>query len=1092
MRLHFRILGPLEVRAEDVPLPLGGRRQRAVLAILLLNAGRVVSRDRLIDDLWGEDPPATASHTLDAYVSRLRKLLDGDGEGRLVTQAPGYLLRLEPGDVDLDRFERLVADARAVLDERRFAEAAEALREADELWRGRPLAELEFEPFAQAPVERLVDLRLAAIEDRVEAELALGLHRPLVGELSELVEEHPLRERLRGQLMLALYRAGRQADALEVFRSGRTHLVDELGLEPGPALRELEQAILVHDPALDAPGGLVATVMPRTRRGRIVAAVGAAVATAFLVVAWPFGSGPGPVSIEGNAVAVVDTQSGAVSDAIELDGRPGSAALAAGSIWMTMPDAGSVVRIDPGSRAVRQTITVGGGPSAVAAGAGAVWVARYFDGRVSRIDPEAQRVVQTIRVGSGPGAIGVDGRFVWVANTVGSSVVRLSASTGMRVDVTPLPSRPTALAVGAAGVWVASASANRVLRLDPVTGKVTRTIAVGTGPSAIVATGGAVWVANRFDGTVSRIDPRRGIVTDTIAVGNAPNTLAVGPRSLWVGNERDGTVSDIDLVTRRVTRTVRVSAHPQAMVAGPKDLFVGATATGAAHRGGTLRLVQPAREFDTLDPALLISVNPAQLLGLTNDGLLTYNHAGGTAGLQLVPDLALSIPRPIDRGTAYRFHVRRGVRYSTGKPVRARDFRWAIERAFRLDSTGAPFYRGILGAPACARDPSHCDLSRGIVTDDAARTVTFHLREPDPDFLQKLALPYTFAVPAGAAPREAHRVPLPATGPYRITTYRPGRELVLTRNPRFHEWSGAAQPAGYPDSIVWKLGMTLDRALVAIERGRADWVLNYGPLPPDRRRELRTRFASQTHTNLVPFTYYYFMNTRRPPFDDVRVRRALNYALDRKAMARIYGAPPTCSLLPPQLPGYSRSCPYHTDLARARRLIAASGTKGMRVRVINDVRTRDQAFIVRLLKTLGYRASPWIVPGRAYGLTISDSRRGVQIGNGGWNAEYPATSALFDSKLSCRAWRPANPFNNDDSEFCDPRIDAEAERARRLGLTGPDASTRAWQRVYRDILDQAPWLPTVTPTWTDFVSRRVGNYQFHPLWGILPDQLWVR
>jgi peptide/nickel transport system substrate-binding protein len=840
---------------------------------------------------------------------------------------------------------------------------------------------------------------------------------------------------------------------------------------------------------------VAAAVVPTTRRGRIVAAAtvgGVVVAAALIVALWPFGSTRRQISIEGNAVAVVDTGTRTVSDAITLPSRPGAAAQGAGSIWVTMPDAGSVVRIDPGSRAVEQTISVGGGPSAVAAGGGAVWVARYFDGQVSRIDPEAQRVVQTIRVGSGPGAIGVGGRVVWVANTVASSVVRLSASTGMRVGSTPLRVRPTALAVGAGGVWVASASANRVLRLDPVSGQVVRTIAVGTGPSAIAVTGGAVWVANSLDGTVSRIDPRRNLVTDTVAVGNGPGALAVGPRSLWVGNERAGTVTAVDLVTRRVTRTLRLGARPQAMIDGPQGLFVGVAAAGAIHRGGTLTLVLPTREFDTLDPAVLISVNPAQLLGLTNDGLLTYNHAGGTAGLRVVPDLALAVPRVADAGRTYRFHLRPNVRYSTGEPVRARDFRWAIERAFRLDSAGAPFYRGIVGGPACERTPASCDLARGIVTSEAARTVTFHLRAPDPDFLQKLALPYTFAVPAGTAPRKARRVPLPATGPYRITAYRPGRELVLSRNPQFHEWSGAAQPAGYPDTIVWKLGMALDDALVAIERGRADWVLNYGPLPPGRRREILTRYASQTHTNLVPLTYYYFMNTREPPFDDVRVRRALNYALDRTAMARIYGTKPTCSVVPPQLPGYSAGCPYRRDLARARRLIAASGTRGMRVRVINDVRTRDQAFIVRLLRTLGYRASAWIVPGRDYGLTISDSRTGVQIGNGGWNADYPAASNLFDSKFSCSAYRPANPFNNNDSEFCDRRIEAGAERARRLGIANPDASTRVWAKVYRDILDRAPWLPTVTPTWTDFVSRRVGNYQFHPLWGILADQLWVR
>ena len=358
-------------------------------------------------------------------------------------------------------------------------------------------------------------------------------------------------------------------------------------------------------------------------------------------------------------------------------------------------------------------------------------------------------------------------------------------------------------------------------------------------------------------------------------------------------------------------------------------------------------------------------------------------------------------------------------------------------------------------------------------------------------------------MPDRSAPREAVRTPLPATGPYMIASYRPGHELTLVRNPRFHEWSNAAQPGGYADAIVWKLGVRLDDALTAIQRGHADWVLNYGPLPPGRRRQITTQYASQAHTELVPATYYYFMNTRAPPFNDVRVRRALNYALDRTALARIYHASPACQVVPPQMPGHSPYCPYTMhqsangarnapDLAAARRLVAASGTKGMQVKVISNLRTPDLSFIVALLRKLGYRASPWIVPGRRYGLTISDSRNQVQIGSGGWGTDYPAASNFFDVKFSCHAYRPANTFNNNDSEFCNRRIEAEADRARLLGLTDPPAASRAWEHVYRDIIDQAPWLPTVTPTWTDFLSNRAGNYQFHPLWGILIDQLWVR
>jgi DNA-binding SARP family transcriptional activator len=234
--MEFRLLGPLEAREGDRPIALGGSKPRAVLAVLLLNANEVVSRDRLIDELWGERPPETAVTSLQVYVSRLRKVLPPE---TLVTQAPGYVLRVDPEHIDVRRFERLV-------EERRH-------REALALWRGPPLAEFGREPFAQAEIARLEDLRLAAVEERIEADLAEGRHAELVGELERMIALHPLRERLRGQLMLALYRSGRQAEALEAYQAARGTLVDELGLDPGAALQRLEKSILVHDPALDLP-----------------------------------------------------------------------------------------------------------------------------------------------------------------------------------------------------------------------------------------------------------------------------------------------------------------------------------------------------------------------------------------------------------------------------------------------------------------------------------------------------------------------------------------------------------------------------------------------------------------------------------------------------------------------------------------------------------------------------------------------------------------------------------------------------------------------------------------------------------------------
>jgi DNA-binding SARP family transcriptional activator len=257
--MDFRVLGPLEVVAGDCPLALGGSKQRALLAVLLLHANEVVSIDRLIDALWGDSPPDTAHKALQGNVLGLRKALEPDRKPdaawrTLVTQAPGYLLRVRPGEFDLELFEECTAEGRAALQRGDPARAAALLREALGLWRGPPLADVAFEAFAEAEVSRLEEARLAALEERIEADLALGRQGELVGELESLVAREPLRERLRGQLMLCLYRCGRQADALACYREGREALVEELGIEPGPAVRDLEQRILRQEPSLQAAG----------------------------------------------------------------------------------------------------------------------------------------------------------------------------------------------------------------------------------------------------------------------------------------------------------------------------------------------------------------------------------------------------------------------------------------------------------------------------------------------------------------------------------------------------------------------------------------------------------------------------------------------------------------------------------------------------------------------------------------------------------------------------------------------------------------------------------------------------------------------
>jgi DNA-binding SARP family transcriptional activator len=255
--VDFRILGPLEVWDEGRQLTLGGSKQRALLADLLLHANEVVPADRLIDDLWGEDSSESAATSLRVNVSRLRKALPPE---TLTTRSPGYTIRVGRDQLDLYRFERLVEDATRCSADGKPADAADRLRKALALWRGQALADVAYESFAQAAIARLDEIRLAALELRIEADLALGRGSELIGELEALVVEYPLRESLRGHLMLALYRSGRQAEALDAYQEARRALVDELGIDPSSALQELERGILRQDPSLD--GGPAAVTAP--------------------------------------------------------------------------------------------------------------------------------------------------------------------------------------------------------------------------------------------------------------------------------------------------------------------------------------------------------------------------------------------------------------------------------------------------------------------------------------------------------------------------------------------------------------------------------------------------------------------------------------------------------------------------------------------------------------------------------------------------------------------------------------------------------------------------------------------------------------
>jgi YVTN family beta-propeller protein len=1108
-QLEIRLLGPVEARLGDRPLALDRLQQRALLALLALKANRVVSTDRLIDALWGERPPATAPVALYGLVSGLRKLLEPDHAGAVVTKAPGYLLEVSAEQIDLGRFELLAAEGRRALGSGDAETASARLTEALELWRGPPLQDLQFLPFAQKEVRPLEELHLAVIEARIEADLARGQYGDLVPELESLVAAHPLRERLRGQLMLVLYRAGRQADALAAYRDARTVLADELGLEPSDELQELERAILRHDPSLaapvSAPADRVETAPPlglaRRRRWIALGTVPVVAVVAVIVLAMTRSDKDATLHVAANGVGVLEN--GRVVATGSLGGSPSDIAAGGGALWVTSADEQTVSRVEPDTGEVRQTIGVGSGPSGVAADDHGVWVANSLDGTVSRIDPQTNTEVQKIRVGGTPLAVALGPRRVWIASRDDESIAGLDSRTGARSARVPVGPAPRALAVGFNSVWVADEKRGVVFRVDPAEKRVVDTITVGNGPVAVAVGDGSVWVANNLDGTVSRIDPGRGVVVATITSGDGPRGIAVTQDGVWVSNEFDGTVALIDPASNARKRVVHIGEQPEGLAALGGRLFLAVRSAGAAHRGGTLRLAAASGPFqpgsvDTVN----YSIAPTTIL--TNDGLVGFRRVGGADGSQLVPDLAVALPTPTDDGRTYTFRLRAGISYSTGHPVQAADFRRALERALII-AHDPLYYGAIVGVDTCIARPKRCSLSRGIAADERTRTVTFHLREPDPDFVYKLALPYAFAVPANTPARDVGTHPLPATGPYMISSYKPATRggLTLIRNPRFHEWSKAAQPAGYPDRIiVVALSGSTGRVVRAVERGRQDLALD--GVPPDLEHEVATQYASQEHVNPLTGTTYLFLNTKVPPFDDIRARRALNYAADRAASVRISsrasGAQPTCQILPPNFPGYQPYCPYTLrprtsgdwtapNLGRANQLVAASSSRGAVVTVwVPDNHRGEASFAATILRSVGYRARVKRVSDDIYYNPATgplNPRRHAQAGLFTWFADYPAASNYFGTFFSCRA--PSNW-----SEFCDRGIEVEIQRALRLQSGDPYLANRLWARIDREIVDEAPVVPLVTLKQVDIVSRRVGNYQFHPQWGVLLGQLWVR
>jgi YVTN family beta-propeller protein len=578
--VQYLLLGPLKVIDGRREIAVAAGRERTLLILLLLERPRAIPVTAITDALWPDDPPASAAKIVQNYVLRLRRTLGSDA---IETVSRAYAILRPEDEVDTELAVTLSRDAGDALQRSEPREAFRLSEDALALWRGEPLADVRDEPFAQSEIARLEELRLTTTEIGNEAQLQLGQHSRLVPDLERQVRDAPFRERLRGQLLLALYRSGRQADALAAYRDARDAL-DRQGLEPSRELRELERAVLNHDSDLELSTGSPVVATPRSRqRPRAVSAaiVIAGIVTLAVVgleLVRPVRTGATVSSLSADTAAEVDAH-GHVHRQFATGRTPVAVALAGDAVWAASFDDRTVTRDDLGSGRV----TVSGTPSTptgIAGSARGVWVISSFDGTVERLALDGSGVLAVLRLRPGLTDVAAGARRVWVTNSSAGTLTTIDQTTNEVVATLHGLQAPTGVAVGGSLVWVAEQAARRIDGVDPSTGRVVTRIPLQLKSAELAYGSGSVWATNPDDATVTRVD----LYTSTrqlIPVGRVPSHVSVGS-DVWVTVDRDHSLVEIDADTGTVERRMQL-ANP-AGTNGGRNITPGglaASRTGA-------------------------------------------------------------------------------------------------------------------------------------------------------------------------------------------------------------------------------------------------------------------------------------------------------------------------------------------------------------------------------------------------------------------------------------------------------------------------------------------------------------------------------
>jgi peptide/nickel transport system substrate-binding protein len=518
-----------------------------------------------------------------------------------------------------------------------------------------------------------------------------------------------------------------------------------------------------------------------------------------------------------------------------------------------------------------------------------------------------------------------------------------------------------------------------------------------------------------------------------------------------------------------------------------------AGSAGAPVNGGTLQGAIPDNP-DHLDTGISFAVEGWELLEATNNGLLTFKKAGGGQQSVIEPDIATAMPVVTDNGRTYTFQVRKGVMFSppVSRAVRPSDFQYAIERLFHVGSPGVGFYTNIAGADAYAAH--HAAHISGILANDKTGTIAFHLVKPDGAFLDDMAIPFAFAVPAGMPYKDISTDPQwrVATGPYMISTYTPKQKIVLVRNPNFREWT-AASPNGHVNEVDINIGTTPEQAVNETIDGQLDWYME--AVPPDRFTALRQQYPKQTFLFPRNNVTYFSMNTRKPPFDKLAVRQAVNYAIDRNALVKIFGGQgiPSETVLPPGFgSSYQEHHLYPHDVAKAKQLVQQAGATGASVQIWTtnaDPAPKAAQYLASVLNEIGLNVTDVkAVDDSVYWDTLLTQSGDPQIAFNHFDQDFPEGEDFIDTTLNGE--HIVNVGNNDVSNTDDPTLNAMIDRTKLMPLGA--ARNAQWAKIDAYFMQHdAGWAPFLHLEQATFVSPQLHGLIFTGSYFELIPEMWL-